>query len=431
MKHKITSLLALALGSLLALPTASAQLTRELRVHTSAHPCSNEFGCGPATTQSVGPDGPRSLSAPAVGGRCSAWSNWGVLKTYGNIVHPGNTHPLDTYWSNGRASFRDVVTINHPTLNGTQGMLTITYRVDANLTSSGQNPPEPHEWRSFARVNTRATIGIYVEDANWRTRPDGTVEYGDTGNIFNAPRMFTARFTFGEPFYLGLEILSNTQVMGNYQANNVSDAENTTTWGGFNGVTDLNGNPISGYTVTSDSGTNYTQPIPSALTATGAVSRKNHGSAGDFDVPLPGVEPRTGGANRDYTLIATFNNEVASGSASIASGVAMIADSPVISGNTMRVNLTGVNNAQTVTVNLNNVTDSFGQTLPQTAISAGFLIGDTNGNGSVTASDIGATKAQAGQPVTSSNFRADITPNGSINASDIGQVKATSGSVLP
>ena len=55
------------------------------------------------------------------------------------------------------------------------------------------------------------------------------------------------------------------------------------------------------------------------------------------------------------------------------------------------------------------------------------LAGDTNGNKAVSASDVGQTKAQAGQPVTAANFRMDVTPNGSINASDVGLVKSQTG----
>jgi hypothetical protein len=61
----------------------------------------------------------------------------------------------------------------------------------------------------------------------------------------------------------------------------------------------------------------------------------------------------------------------------------------------------------------------------------GMLVGDTNGNGSVTASDIGQNKAQSGQPVNSANFRNDVNANGQITASDIAFVKSQSGSQLP
>ena len=95
------------------------------------------------------------------------------------------------------------------------------------------------------------------------------------------------------------------------------------------------------------------------------------------------------------------------------------------------VNLTGVTNAQRLTVTLNGVTDTQGFQTPLLAITAGFLLGDTTGNGSVTASDIGQAKGQSGQPVSAANFRNDVNANGAITASDIGQVKAQSGTQLP
>jgi hypothetical protein len=56
------------------------------------------------------------------------------------------------------------------------------------------------------------------------------------------------------------------------------------------------------------------------------------------------------------------------------------------------------------------------------------LLGDTNGNGVVNASDVAETKGQSGQPATNINFRTDVTVSGVTNATDIGVVKAQSGS---
>ena len=79
-----------------------------------------------------------------------------------------------------------------------------------------------------------------------------------------------------------------------------------------------------------------------------------------------------------------------------------------------------------------NVTDSLGYNSSSIPVTFGILLGDTNGNGSVTATDIGQVKSQSGQAVTAANFRADVTASGgSINASDIGLVKSVSGTVLP
>jgi hypothetical protein len=95
------------------------------------------------------------------------------------------------------------------------------------------------------------------------------------------------------------------------------------------------------------------------------------------------------------------------------------------------VNLVGIGNAQVVQVTLTDVTDIAGNQSNIT-VSMGVLIGDSNGNGSVTTTDIGLVKAQSGAAVTAANFRTDVTANGgSVNASDVGLVKSTTGTQLP
>jgi hypothetical protein len=176
------------------------------------------------------------------------------------------------------------------------------------------------------------------------------------------------------------------------------------------------------------------QAGPLALEVTAAVSRKMHGALGPFDIPLPlastpGVECRSSGGN--HTLVFTFTNDVVSGSASVATETGGdVAGSPTFAGNSMTVNLTGVTDVQQIAVTLSNVTDSFSQVLPDTAVTMNMLIGDTNGSSTVNSTDIGQTKTQSGVPVTTANFRRDVTPNGTINSSDIGVVKSRSGASI-
>ena len=108
------------------------------------------------------------------------------------------------------------------------------------------------------------------------------------------------------------------------------------------------------------------------------VSRKMHGTAGNFDANLPligepGVECRTSGGN--HTLIFTFNNNVLSGDASVISGIGSVTGSPFYSGNTMTVNLSGVADTQKITVLLSSVMDSATEVLPDTAVSVNILAG--------------------------------------------------------
>jgi hypothetical protein len=170
------------------------------------------------------------------------------------------------------------------------------------------------------------------------------------------------------------------------------------------------------------------------LAITTIVSRKTHGAAGDFDVDLPisgapGVECRSTGGN--HTFVFTFTNNVVSGNASVSAGTGNVSGNPTISGNTMTVNLTGVTDVQQIAVTTSNVTDSFGQTLPDTAVSANILAGDATGNKSVNSSDVIMTKQQIGAVVDVTNFREDVNANGTLNATDATLVKGFVGDSVP
>jgi subtilase family protein len=170
---------------------------------------------------------------------------------------------------------------------------------------------------------------------------------------------------------------------------------------------------------------------PGAVTLSSVVSRKTHGAAGNFDIVLPAVECRDGGANGDYTLIFTFSNTINSaGGAVVSEGSASVANTSV-AGNTVTVNLTNVINAQRVTVNVVDVHDSAGNVSAAMGATLRVLIGDTSNNGSVSGTDISQTKLQAGNAVGAGNFREDIVITGSINGTDVGAVKLRSGTAVP
>jgi T5SS/PEP-CTERM-associated repeat protein len=180
---------------------------------------------------------------------------------------------------------------------------------------------------------------------------------------------------------------------------------------------------------------NLTSASGPALKLMSAVSRKTHGSAGDFDIPLPltgepGVECRAGGGV--YKLLFTFNNEVVKGTAIVTSGKGTTsAGSTSFAGNTMTVNIADIADQQKVTVTLTNVVDSFSQVLPDTPVNMNVLVGDVSGNKSVNATDVSQARSQSGMVTSAVNFRADINISGLINASDVSQVKLHVGSGLP
>jgi len=177
----------------------------------------------------------------------------------------------------------------------------------------------------------------------------------------------------------------------------------------------------------------YVRVSPSAPQAQSAFSRKVHGGAGTFDVPLPltgsvGVECRSGGATNDYQMIVNFASAVTVESVAVTSGIGSVSSFSV-SGAQVTVNLTGVTNIQRITVTLHNVND--GTSTGDVPVSMGVLVGDVNGNASVNASDVSLTKSQVGQAVSGSNFREDVNANGTISATDVALVKSDVGTALP
>jgi Dockerin type I domain len=190
-------------------------------------------------------------------------------------------------------------------------------------------------------------------------------------------------------------------------------------WGGTSDTTRLN------------TGGRYcaqSPPVPQS-----AFSRKTHGAAGTFDIPLPltgnvGIECRSGGATNDYQMIINFMTTVTVESAAVTSGTGSVS-SLSVSGSQVTVNLTGVTNVQRITVTLFNVND--GTHMGNVPVSMGVLVGDVNGNAVVNASDVSLTKSQVGNPVTSSNFREDVNANGTISATDVALVKSDVGTALP
>ncbi|MEQ1516924.1 MAG: dockerin type I domain-containing protein [Usitatibacteraceae bacterium] len=166
------------------------------------------------------------------------------------------------------------------------------------------------------------------------------------------------------------------------------------------------------------------------LTLVSVQSRKTHGTAGTFDLPIDfsqpqsgavTVEPRTIGAG--HTIVFQFNQVISTvAGVSASAGAASVTSA----GQEVLVNLAGVPDNSRATVSLTGVNGT-----SNASVSLGFLIGDVNGSRSVNSSDISGVKAHAGEGTTTANFRFDVNASGSVNSSDISAVKARSGLVLP
>jgi hypothetical protein len=165
----------------------------------------------------------------------------------------------------------------------------------------------------------------------------------------------------------------------------------------------------------------------------GAASQKTHGIAGTFAIELPltgtaGVECRSGSPSGEHKVVVTFAQPVVFSHAAVVRGNGEVA-STTSSGNEVTLHLTGIADAQVLTLALFGVTD--GTNSGDLGVRLGLLSGDINGSRTVNATDISIVKSGSGAVVTGANFRSDINANGLITASDIAQVKANAGRALP
>ena len=168
------------------------------------------------------------------------------------------------------------------------------------------------------------------------------------------------------------------------------------------------------------------------------VSRKTHGAAGTFDLPLPNyatvitgsidVEPRQ---SATHQIVFQFNSAPTSaGTVSILNGAgAAIGGASAVtafSGNEMTVTLSGIANAQRVQLGVPGVNGVL-----NVAANLGFLIGDVNGNRTVQGSDVTFVQQRLAQPVTAANYKADVNINGNIQGSDVTSVQQRLSTTLP
>src|SRR5438132_1181554 len=134
---------------------------------------------------------------------------------------------------------------------------------------------------------------------------DGSDHYLNTGGRYNpGTDSWTATSTINAPG-------------GRYRHTAVWTGSEMIVWGGI----------LFSNTFTNTGGRYCAQS--QAPMAQSAFSRKTHGAAGTFDVPLPltgnvGVECRSGGATNDYQMIINFATTVTVGSASVTSGTGSV-----------------------------------------------------------------------------------------------------------
>jgi len=169
----------------------------------------------------------------------------------------------------------------------------------------------------------------------------------------------------------------------------------------------------------------------------GAVSRKVHGTSGTFDIGLPatgpiGIECRTGGQNGNFTIVFVFANPIVSVANTSMTGTGSVSGrSTGTDPHEYVVNLTGVTNAQRLTLTLMGVTDTVGNNTPSVSATMGVLLGDVNGTGIVDGNDVATVQSQTRQPITGTTFRDDVNASGIIDGNDVSMTQGQTRTSLP
>jgi hypothetical protein len=178
------------------------------------------------------------------------------------------------------------------------------------------------------------------------------------------------------------------------------------------------------------------------------VSRKTHGAAGAFDLPInPAgaatgttitVEPRQAQTG-SHQIVVNFTGTVSASefpaaniSATVSAGGSGTRPATAsFNGNSMIVTVgnagSPIPNGARITVNMTGAGAAAGVS---PSVVVGFLVGDVSGNRTVNSTDVGTVKGQSGVAVTSANYLSDLSANGTINSTDVGVVKGASGSTL-
>jgi len=287
------------------------------------------------------------------------------------------------------------------------------------------NPPWVDPIFDYPHTTGRTVIGGYVYRGAQFPQLQSVYVFGDyLGPSGGSARVFTLNY--------------NGTAASNFQDITTPQLFPIPTTSGSVSLVNLSslGEDAAGELYMTDIGNGNVYKISPMLVA--ASSRKVHGSTVyDVDLPLtgtPGIECRSGGTGGNYTVVFKFAVALSTvGNANIAAGTATISSRAMNGSNSREylVNLSGVTNAQSVTVSLTNVTDVAGNISSSVSATMGVLVGDTNNDKFCDAVDVSQVKSQSGNPVSNSNFREDVNVDNFIDAVDVALVKSNSGTALP
>jgi hypothetical protein len=160
-------------------------------------------------------------------------------------------------------------------------------------------------------------------------------------------------------------------------------------------------------------------PVSATVPTLSSVASVQSHAGTNYSIALPltgnpGVECRR--VNEDLQIVFTFNGPIFSAIPSLPADEGAVS-TVSYSGNTMTVNLTGVSDAQLVTLALANINAS----TASTDITFGVLLGDINGDGAVNAQDVTIDRNAVESVAGTSGFNpgTDVNMDGAVNAQDV------------
>ena len=308
-------------------------------------------------------------------------------------------------------------------LNGTS--VTLTATPSSGSTFGG--------WTGACFGTGSCTVNLSGDYTVTATFSNASLTPGAPQNLAATPGSGQATFTFQPPTNTGGSAISLYTVTCNTGQFGTGTASPITVTGLQNGTTYVCSATATNATTTGPASANVSvTPAVGPLALSSVVSRKNHGF-GTFDLdidpskPVNGaitVEPR---ADNTHRIVFRFNNPVTSAgvvTVNDVNGAAIGAATVALAGSEITVTLAGVDGRR-VRVALQGVNGSL-----NAAASAGFLAGDVDSSGAVTASDLLRIRGRVGQAAAAATFRYDDDLDTSVTNFDLSGAKQRSGTML-
>jgi hypothetical protein len=212
---------------------------------------------------------PISLTTSLAGASALASADFSVLRLQDEVVGiAGGYNPLAL----SRARWIDFLTIvpSDAALVGTTGTLFLSFDVDGTFNVVPINPGGPYDGFAGVGIDFSAVVDSSSIPFQYHVlcQTDLVVPCAPT-----QPQA-ASTFIFGKPFELYVEVLASANV-ANGAASASLDYAHTIRWGGFDSILNAQNQPVSGFSVLSDSGFDYAavpEPATAALVLMGMLT---------------------------------------------------------------------------------------------------------------------------------------------------------------